>query len=157
MWSGAAITTEAQYYDRDVPGEWAQATQVYTLTRVWIRLVSDVAVEQFFKSVVCVCMCLQTADSGGEGAPAERGEVKQSRQKHCVGHGGAPKLQVAAFSRVLCNSLTVCNIYFLHTFSLPSTSLCFPQTSCRGDGGRAGENQTVLPDPNISTWEEGSQ
>jgi len=37
----------------------------------------------------------QAADGGGEGAHAERGEVDQSRQKHCVGRGGARQLQVA--------------------------------------------------------------
>lgn len=46
-----------------------------------------------------MCLCLQTADSGGEGAPAERREVKQSGQKHCPGHGGTPQLQVAASSK----------------------------------------------------------
>lgn len=39
-----------------------------------------------------------------------------------------------------------------HTCTSPSL-----QTTSRGDGGRAGENQTVLPDSNISTWEESSQ
>lgn len=37
---------------------------------------------------------LKAVDSGRERAFAEGGEVKQSRQKYCISHGGTQQLQV---------------------------------------------------------------
>lgn len=67
---GPKITTETPHYDRNVPGEWAQAAQVQTHRLMCGDVVSANS------SATDERVCPQAADSGGEGASAEGREVE---------------------------------------------------------------------------------
>lgn len=71
MCSGPKITAETPDYDRNVPGERAQAAQVQYRHTDKCAEITVVVVQDFDE-----CVCLQAAHGGGEGAHAERGEVK---------------------------------------------------------------------------------
>lgn len=142
---GPAITTETPDYDRNVPGEWAQAAQVYAHAYAWTT--ESTAIWYFWnsdsKNVFVGCWRWRR-ESVFRKRRSWTKQTKTSRWqwRNWTTTGGCS---------TICSRLKA-------SVSLSCSLLCLTllQATSWRDGGRAGEKQTVLPDSDIGTWKEGS-